>query len=537
MKLSTKIFLPIILISALLILLAGCFGVPADESPGYTPGTITGVIASPCCPTTSAGAVPNPPPDWCCLTNIYISCEKDFSLQDNIEVILTYGEDEVATTTTNEKGEYTFTKVPPVKNYVITVFCPDDDKLLVKDVATEVVGGKIFDAEITDWVSTSLGLVVDYLVDNTTVLGPENIELEEVIEDKCAFIHFPAFLRLVIEVRRVGEECGDLYADDAVQDALCKAAEEVGRIVIPDLDLGCYVGFTSSPPPVKYTLTTIANPLEAGDVDGDGTYTSGIVVPVTASPAVGWTFTGWSGDLTGTTNPDNVTMNSNKSVTGNFTQNEYTLTVTKTATESSYDAVGNVIHYTISVENTGNVTLTNIVVTDPDADSISGSPIVSLAPLATADVSATHTITLADLDAGSFTNTATAVSNEGASDTDDETVERAIISPVDSTMTRDSGKLRIRLTLIDQFGNRIPGDTLELKDFDRGDGTGTVMFGAWEVWQGTVEQQRVITEINFDTVGALWDVEIFVDVLKANETLIVKYYGYDPNNPVILYYK
>ena len=39
MKLSTKIFLPIILIFALLILLAGCLGVPDDESPGYTPWT------------------------------------------------------------------------------------------------------------------------------------------------------------------------------------------------------------------------------------------------------------------------------------------------------------------------------------------------------------------------------------------------------------------------------------------------------------------------------------------------------------------
>ena len=37
MKLSTKIILPIILISAILILLAGCFGVPDDESTGYTP--------------------------------------------------------------------------------------------------------------------------------------------------------------------------------------------------------------------------------------------------------------------------------------------------------------------------------------------------------------------------------------------------------------------------------------------------------------------------------------------------------------------
>jgi uncharacterized repeat protein (TIGR02543 family) len=36
MKPSTKIILPIIIISALLILLTGCFGIPDDESPGYT---------------------------------------------------------------------------------------------------------------------------------------------------------------------------------------------------------------------------------------------------------------------------------------------------------------------------------------------------------------------------------------------------------------------------------------------------------------------------------------------------------------------
>jgi len=41
MKLSTKIILPLILISALLILLAGCFGIPTDESPEYTSDTYT----------------------------------------------------------------------------------------------------------------------------------------------------------------------------------------------------------------------------------------------------------------------------------------------------------------------------------------------------------------------------------------------------------------------------------------------------------------------------------------------------------------
>ncbi|NVM47081.1 MAG: carboxypeptidase regulatory-like domain-containing protein, partial [Candidatus Lokiarchaeota archaeon] len=132
MKLSTKIILPLILISALLILLVGCFGIPTDESPGYTPGTITGIIASPCC-TTSA----EPVSETCCVSPEYwcFYCQKTWSLQEGIEVVLTYGEDEVATTTTNDKGEFTFTNVPPGKNYVITAYCPDvdDNRPLVKD--------------------------------------------------------------------------------------------------------------------------------------------------------------------------------------------------------------------------------------------------------------------------------------------------------------------------------------------------------------------------------------------------------------------
>ncbi|GAG91381.1 unnamed protein product, partial [marine sediment metagenome] len=144
MKLSTKIILPIILISALLILLNGCFGIPADESPGYTPGTITGIIAAPCCPTSA-----EPVSETCCIAPEYwcFYCQKTWSLQDGIEVVLTYGEDEVATTTTNNKGEFTFTDVSPGKNYVITAYCPDfdDNRPLVKDVALELIEGGSFD--------------------------------------------------------------------------------------------------------------------------------------------------------------------------------------------------------------------------------------------------------------------------------------------------------------------------------------------------------------------------------------------------------
>jgi uncharacterized repeat protein (TIGR02543 family) len=59
-------------------------------------------------------------------------------------------------------------------------------------------------------------------------------------------------------------------------------------------------------------------------------YTSGETVTLTAAPGTGYSFGTWSGDATGSTNPVTITMNGNKAVTANFTQNTYTLAVTST---------------------------------------------------------------------------------------------------------------------------------------------------------------------------------------------------------------
>jgi len=49
-------------------------------------------------------------------------------------------------------------------------------------------------------------------------------------------------------------------------------------------------------------------------------FTSGTVVNLLASPSTGYNFSGWSGGLSGSTNPTTITMNSDKSVTATFTQ-------------------------------------------------------------------------------------------------------------------------------------------------------------------------------------------------------------------------
>ena len=57
-------------------------------------------------------------------------------------------------------------------------------------------------------------------------------------------------------------------------------------------------------------------------------YSSGSSVQLTATPASGYVFSGWSGGLSGSANPASVWMNENKAVTATFTQKHYTLTLT-----------------------------------------------------------------------------------------------------------------------------------------------------------------------------------------------------------------
>src|SRR3989337_905883 len=74
-------------------------------------------------------------------------------------------------------------------------------------------------------------------------------------------------------------------------------------------------------PPTQYTLTV--NTVGSGSValnPPGGVYNAGTQVTLPATPAAGWSFSGWSGDLTGSTNPATLTMNANKSVTATFTQ-------------------------------------------------------------------------------------------------------------------------------------------------------------------------------------------------------------------------
>lgn len=83
--------------------------------------------------------------------------------------------------------------------------------------------------------------------------------------------------------------------------------------------------------PATYTLTSNVLPAGSGVVTGGGSYASGSIVTLTASPANGYSFVGWGGDATGTSASTTITMNSNKTVTANFKAIAANYTVTTAA--------------------------------------------------------------------------------------------------------------------------------------------------------------------------------------------------------------
>jgi pectate disaccharide-lyase len=103
----------------------------------------------------------------------------------------------------------------------------------------------------------------------------------------------------------------------------------------PDLGALEFGGVT----PVSYSLTTNASPTAGGSITrspNTTTYTAGTVVTLTAVAAAGYTFTGWSGDASGTSTSTTVTMSANRTVTANFSTTgggtTYTLTTTASPT-------------------------------------------------------------------------------------------------------------------------------------------------------------------------------------------------------------
>ncbi len=123
------------------------------------------------------------------------------------------------------------------------------------------------------------------------------------------------------------------------------------------------------------------------------------------------------------------------------------LTLTKSGSPSPFTTVGQAITFTFRATNTGNVTLINVIVTDPKIPALSCT-FASIAPSPTASTcTGTYTVTQADVDLGAINNTASAQGRTGQGGTVNTTAAASIpINPINATKSATLTKLANRTT-------------------------------------------------------------------------------------------
>ncbi|MBL8232546.1 MAG: hypothetical protein JNL98_28875, partial [Bryobacterales bacterium] len=95
----------------------------------------------------------------------------------------------------------------------------------------------------------------------------------------------------------------------------------------------------------QFSLATVISPISSGSITAspvspDGFYNAGATVQLTAQPLITYTFTGWTGDLSGAASPASLVMNGARNVTGNFSRAStcgYTLSQNETTVSASGD--------------------------------------------------------------------------------------------------------------------------------------------------------------------------------------------------------
>lgn len=97
---------------------------------------------------------------------------------------------------------------------------------------------------------------------------------------------------------------------------------------------------------IMHTLTMAVNGSgSAIPTEGSHDYAQGTVVNISATPASGWKFDNWTGDVADPNSAStSVTMDSSKAVTANFSQTIYTLTVLVNGNGSTVPTAGSHVY-------------------------------------------------------------------------------------------------------------------------------------------------------------------------------------------------
>ena len=210
---------------------------------------------------------------------------------------------------------------------------------------------------------------------------------------------------IVKSVASVNGVAGDANATAAGQVIAYKVVvtntgnETLTNVVVKDPTLGTTLGTLASLAPGASQTYTTSQAVTQAQID------AGAAVTNTATVTDTQNVTGTSTATTGVTQTPNVSIV--KSVAS----------VNGVAGDANATAAGQVIAYKVVVTNTGNETLTNVVVKDPTLGTTLGT-LASLAPGASQTYTTSQAVTQAQIDAGAaVTNTATVTDTQNVTGT------------------------------------------------------------------------------------------------------------------------
>ena len=228
-------------------------------------------------------------------------------------------------------------------------------------------------------------------------VGYNDVTLQTTITNTFTPVH-------VLEVTKTADKTEDLKVGETVTYTITVTAQETNNVTISNLLLAdalegvtCGQLSATSLAPGASATAYCAYTVTQADVDAG----TGITNTVT---------------VTGT-DPAGVEVSDNDSVTVSTEDAAAELTLTKTADKKEGLKAGDIITYTVTVENTGNVTVTNIDLTDTMMPEAVKPAAFELTPQDDpVVVTYTYEVTQADVDAGSRTNTASASGTDPSGD-------------------------------------------------------------------------------------------------------------------------
>jgi uncharacterized repeat protein (TIGR01451 family) len=231
----------------------------------------------------------------------------------------------------------------------------------------------------------------------------------------------------------------NITKDASVPGGTANAAGEVISYTISVANTGnvALTGVTVTDPFVSNLAPVLSGGFNSGDIDHDSVLDTTETWHYTATHTVTQAEIDAGGTIDNTATADSDQTGPDTDPASIPVEQNPALNITKDASVpgGTADAAGELINYTISVANTGNMTLSGVTVTDPFADVgsiVRGADTVGdndalLEVGETWSYTAAHTVTQAELDSngggdGALENTATADSTQTGPDTDDASV-------------------------------------------------------------------------------------------------------------------